>query len=414
MSSTQHRTDSHRALLRQVEEVVTHIARSGEEKIPIHAMADAIIRELRDELGIFGGRLYERSDEDYVLRATFPNAKPVDELIVVPRSYGPIELCLMQGLVYMEAEDPRLDRELEGSLGVEEFAAVEVGGERYLLGFNVAPGHDREDILFSLGVVRHAINQAIREQDVEAIFHQAKLIQNSILPTSAPQHGPFDIAGRSDSLDSVGGDLFDFIPIHDKILGLAIADASGHGFPAALQVRDVYMGLRMGMARDLKIVRTVERLNQIIHASTLTSRFVSMFYGELEASGLFIYVNAGHPAPFHLAATGDATTLREGGPILGPLKGATYDRGIVKMRPGDMLVLFTDGIPEALGRVEGTPDEVPAEEYGTARLLRVAQANQGKTAEQVIDAIFDDLHAWRGNEPARDDSTLMVVVYPEG
>ncbi len=99
-------------------------------------------------------------------------------------------------------------------------------------------------------------------------------------------------------MESVGGDFYDYIPITDKILGLAIADVSGHGLPAALQVRDIYMGLRMGMARDFKIVRTVERLNQIIHKSTLTSRFVSMFYGELERNGvLLVQVEDG---PCHL------------------------------------------------------------------------------------------------------------------
>ncbi len=250
--------------LRRVEQVVKHLESSGDE-VPIHSVADEIIRRLRTELGIYGGRLYERSGDDYVLRATFPDAKEVSELVRIPRTYAPIELCLMQGIVYMDREDPRLDQQLEGLLGVKEFAAVEIGSERYILGFNLEPGHQRDGILSSLGVVRHAINQKIREHQVADIFRQAKQIQSSILPKSAPRFGPYDIAGRSDSLDSVGGDLFDFIPITDKILGLAIADASGHGFPAALQVRDVYMGLRMGMARDFKIVRTVERLNQIIH-----------------------------------------------------------------------------------------------------------------------------------------------------
>ena len=168
-------------------------------------------------------------------------------------------------------------------------------------------------MLFSLGVLRHAINQKLRQERMQEVFDQARKIQASILPRRIPVYGGFELYGRIQPMESVGGDFYDYIPITDKILGLAIADVSGHGLPAALQVRDIYMGLRMGMARDFKIVRTVERLNQIIHKSTLTSRFVSMFYGELEPNGVFIYVNAGHPPPFHLSAAGEVRFLDEGG-----------------------------------------------------------------------------------------------------
>ena len=239
---------------------------------------------------------------------------------------------------------------------------------------------------------------------------QARQIQASILPRSEPRFADFDVAGRSDSLDIVGGDLYDYVSISDKILGLTIADASGHGLPAALQVRDIYVGLRMGLSRDYKIVRTLQRLNRIIHAGTLTSRFVSMFYGELERNGVLIYVNAGHPPPFHLAADGTATFLEEGGPVLGPLPDATYDRGYVQLRRGDMLVLFTDGVTETLGAA--TPADEPAE-YRTDRLLEVTRASQGKTAAEVIEAIFADLDVWSGGADPRDDRTVVVVVAPE-
>jgi sigma-B regulation protein RsbU (phosphoserine phosphatase) len=167
----------------------------------------------------------------------------------------------------------------------------------------------------------------------------------------------------------------------------------------------------MGLARDFKIVRTVERLNRIIHRSTLTSRFVSMFYGELELNGVFIYVNAGHPAPFHLAADGTARFLEEGGPVLGPLSDATYERGFVVMKPGDMLVFFTDGICEILGR-EGRSG--PREEYGTDRLLAVARENKGRPARAVVEAVFASIEAWSDGAAPSDDRTLMVVTYPIG
>lgn len=404
----------HRALMQKVEEVIDHIERDPEEVFDVHSVVEEIISKLRNDLGIYGARLYEIEGDSYRLLATFPDGKPVEGVVRVPRTYPAIELCLMRGLVYMEADDPRRDAELEATLGVNEFAAIEIGNEQYILGFNVNPGYGQEEVLFSLGVVRHSINRRLREDRVHSVIRQARQIQSSIMPRQAPVFGPFDIAGCGKSLDRVGGDLFDYIPITDKILGLAIADASGHGLPAALQVRDIYTGLRMGLARDFKIVRTVERLNSIIHTSTLTSRFVSLFYGELELNGTFIAVNAGHPPPFHLAANGKVTYLDQGGPVLGPLSDATYDRSYVRLRPGDLMVMYTDGISEALAPAE-TPDSPiwEREEFGEERIVEVARAHQGESARQIVDAIFDALHIWRGpGQSAQDDCTVIVVVRP--
>ena len=406
-------TEDHRALMQRVEEVIDHIERDPDEPLSLHSVVDEIIGRLRNELGIYGGRLYENDGDAYRLRAVFPDAQKPEEEVRIPRTYPPLELTLMRGSVYMEAGDPLVDPDLEGSLGVESFAAVELGNEQYVLGFNVAPGHDRDEILFSLGVVRHSLNRRLRQEHLAELFHQARQIQASILPQKSPKFGDFDIAGRSLSMESVGGDLFDFIPITEKILGIAIADASGHGLPAALQVRDIYTGLRMGLGRDFKIVRTVERLNNIIHTSTLTSRFVSMFYGELELGGGFIGVNAGHPPPFHLSSKGKVTFLDAGGPVLGPLPDASYDRSFKQMRPGDLLVLFTDGITETLEVSAG--DDTPwweRREYGIDRIVEVARANLGRGAEEVIDALFEDLARWSGNAAAQDDCTVVVVVYP--
>lgn len=404
MSNTLFPAD-HRGLMRKIEALAEHIERDPGEILSIRSVATKVIYKLRDELGIFGGRLYELDGDDYLLRATFPDAKEIESEIRIPRTYPPLEICLMRGSVYMTADDPLVNPELEAVLGVRDFAAVEVGNEQYILGFDVT-GNRREEVLYSLGVVRHSINRKIRQNHVDEIFRQARAIQTSILPATPPTFGDFDIAGHSLSIEeAVGGDLFDFIPITDKILGLAIADASGHGLPAALQVRDIYTGLRMGLGRDFKIVRTVERLNDIIHASTLTSRFVSMFYGELELNGTFIGVNAGHPPPFHLSADGEVAYLDRGGAVLGPLPDATYDRSIAQMQPGDLLVMFTDGITETLRGGNG-------EEYGIARLVEAARNRLGRPAIEVIEGIFADLEAWSGGAPLQDDCTAVAVVYP--
>lgn len=399
----------YRALMKEVEGFVQELGRDEDVAATIRDAARQIVARFRHELGITGGRLYRREGKFYELQATFPEAKDLQGFRV-PRGYPPIDRVLEEGTVFMTVEDPGVDRDLEAKLGTEEFAAIVVGDEEYILAFDVAPGPDPEEVLFSLGILRHTIDQKIRQERMAGLLAEARKIQAAILPRRPPDYGEFEIFGRTESMESVGGDFYDFIPITNKILGVAIADVSGHGLPAALQVRDIYTGLRMGMARDFKIVRTVEHLNSIIHESTLTSRFVSMVYGELELNGLFIYVNAGHPPPFVLRADGTVDRLSEGGAVLGPLPEATYERGFLTLRPGDVLVLYTDGFVEARGRrAEGA-----REEYGAERLVEVARQNREASAEVIVEAMFTDVKRFTGDLPQEDDRTVLVVRYPLG
>ena len=405
MSDTRHADIRH--LMKRVEQLVREIQSSDEVGITIYNLADAIISRFRDALGFYGGRLYQWDGEAYELKATFPDAKPAEREIRVPASYAPIEIALSEGVVYMGSDDPKFDHSLEQQLGVDRFAAIEVGDEEFILSFDLAPGSHRDEVLFSLGVLRHAINQKLRQERMQEVFEEARKIQMSILPRRVPVYGGFELYGLIKPMESVGGDFYDYIPITDKILGLAIADVSGHGLPAALQVRDIFMGLRMGMARDFKIVRTVERLNQIIHKSTLTSRFVSMFYGELESNGVFIYVNAGHPPPFHLSASGEVRYLDEGGAVLGPVADATYERGFLRLNPGDTVVLYTDGMIEAT-----PPDGVGDAEFGIERLVEIARRLAGKSSREIAETMMKEVEAFRGGAEPPDDRTVVVVTYP--
>jgi len=395
----------YRELMKKVEQVVAAIERADDVGNTLHTVIESVLTEFRGELGIFGGRIYQRRGKRYHLEAVFGDAKRPPEDLEVEATYAPVQAVLEEGVVVMTSLDPGVDRALEDLLGTDVFAAVEVGQGDFLLAFDVAPGTAREDLHFSLSILRHAINQKIRQERMASIFEEARRIQLSILPRRSPDFDDFDIHGHTESMESVGGDFFDFIPLTPKILGIAIADVSGHGLPAALQVRDIYMGLRMGLARDFKIIRTVERLNGIIHQSTLTSRFVSLFYGELELDGTFIYVNAGHPPPFHVKADGTAVPLQEGGAVLGPLAEATYDRGFLHLEPGEAMVFYTDGIVEARGR--GAAGGI--EDYGVERLLELVRRRQGRSADELVEAIRADVGAFRLSSTPEDDQTVVVV-----
>ncbi len=397
------------SLLKEVEELVDTIETDGGAQ-SVRAIAERVVGTLGARLGLTGGRVYHRDGTDYALSAVFPEGRPRPK-VRVSADYPPIRQLMEERFVYMREDDPHLDRELEERLGAREFAAIWVHGEHQdaIVAFDVAPGSSPDAIRHSLSILRYSILHRLRSAWMGGVLREAKRIQESMLPRRVPSYGDYDLAGRLESIEAVGGDFFDFIPITPTVLGLVIADVSGHGLPAALQTRDVYTGLRMGLARDLKIVRTVERLNRIVSRSTLTSRFVSMFYGELERNGLFIYVNAGHNAPFHVDAAGDAVPLVEGGPVLGPVPEASYERGIARLAPGDTLVLYTDGIVETRGERAGGGG---TEEFGTDRLLDVVRETLTDSAAATTAAIFQTVDRFDREVQPKDDRTVVVVKRP--
>ncbi len=389
----------YRKLLTQVERTLEQLETSDSPSTSVAQIAETIATNFRKQLGITGGRVYQSRDESYELVARFGEAHEGELGIEVPKNYKPIELVTENGIVVMDPTDPGFDPVLEGKLGAQRFCAISVGDEDYIIAFNVSPSHRREDILFSLNLIRYAINQRIRATWYESLIVEAQRIQQSILPSRIPQYAGYDIWGRTVPAEIVSGDFYDYIPVSDNILGLAIADGSGHGLPAALVVRDVYMGLRMATDRDFKIIRTLEKLNHIIHRGRLTTKFVSLFYGELETGGILIYCNAGHNPPFLLRKNGKSEFLRNGGPVLGPTPDATYTRGYVQLEAGDLLCMYTDGIIEAHDRQD--------REFSTERLIRLVKANRNRSAQEIGQEVLAKVAKWgRADE---DDRTIVIV-----
>ncbi|HXG59709.1 MAG TPA: PP2C family protein-serine/threonine phosphatase [Thermoanaerobaculia bacterium] len=390
----------YKRLLSHVERTLEQIETVGATTEAIRQIAEAIAKNFREDLGITGGRIYERRDDGaYELVGRFGESHDGETGIVVTREYKPVEMVIENGILVMDPTDPAFDPVLEKKIGAQRFAAVAAGeDESHILSFNVAPELSRDDILFSLNLVRYAINQRLRAARYESLIVEAQRIQASILPQRVPQYKGFDIWGKTVPAEIVSGDFYDFIPISDDILGLAIADGSGHGLPAALVVRDIYMGLRMATDRDFKIIRTLEKLNHIIHRSRLTTKFVSLFYGELETSGMLIYCNAGHNAPFVLKQR-RFELLRHGGPVLGPMPDATYQRGFVQIERDDILCMYSDGVIEAHDRHD--------REFGLERLQRVVRANRHRTAQEIGQEILARIAKW-GRE-GEDDRTVVIV-----
>jgi sigma-B regulation protein RsbU (phosphoserine phosphatase) len=252
--------------------------------------------------------------------------------------------------------------------------------------------------------LHYALDQHRRRSTLEDLFEQARAIQISLLPHRRPHFGDFDIAAASVPAQSVGGDLYDFIHVDAETLGVAVADSSGHGLPAALQARDVVTGLRMGVERDLKITRTIEKLNRVIHRSGLVTRFISLIFGELEKNGNFSYINAGHP-PGLLLDNNGIRELTVGGTILGPMPDATYKLGFAHVDRGAALALFTDGVVEhCIG--EGN------EGFGDARVQEWLRDWRGGPSHDAVDNLIQRLRTYGGGVPFEDDVTVVMLRRP--
>ena len=393
----------HKAFYRKLDSLLGEIGlEQGVEPMVTHILS-RVTNDFAEDTGIVSGRLYKDDGDDYVVVRSFGAKGKAILGFRVPRSYAPFQSLGREKAVFFPADDVRLDRRLEGELGVGHFVAFNVGpAGRYIAAFGISSHADLEDALLTLNTLRYAIQHRIRELSLEGQLEEARQIQMSMLPEEPPEFEGYELAGRSIPAEEVGGDIYDFIPIDPSLMGIAIGDASGHGLPAALQARDAVTGLRMGVQKDLKVTAVVRKLNRVIHHSGLTSRFVSLFYGELEQSGNFVYVNAGHNPGLLLRADGGREELHSTGIVLGPVEDAAYRRDLVFMQPNDILVLYTDGVVERLG-VDG--------EYGLERLesfVREGMAHGLPLADQV-GRLLDNTFEFGGSRPWNDDATVVMV-----
>uniref|UniRef100_A0A832I1E3 GAF domain-containing protein n=1 Tax=Eiseniibacteriota bacterium TaxID=2212470 RepID=A0A832I1E3_UNCEI len=245
-------------------------------------------------------------------------------------------------------------------------------------------------------------DELLERRRIEKELAIAREIQASFLPERAPRVPGFDLAGTTIPHDEVGGDYFDFIEIGEHRLGLAIADVSGKGIPAALIMAGFRMSLLAEIRNEFAIRAVMRKVNSLLHESLERDRFVTAFYGVLDwKSGMLTFSNGGHNPPVLLRADGGAESLAEGGVALGVLPDATYDDRPVALRPGDVLFLYTDGVSEA-----ESPD---GEQFGRTRIERTLRALAGESAEAIAQGVVRAVLEWTGERGQNDDLTLMVV-----
>jgi len=377
----------------------------------VEAFIEDCFQSLRDDLRLRGAVLYvERRDGFALVKTVGEPGSPVAETLD-PAQSPLAELIRHRVYIFGDPAAPNSPQRLQ-LLGPAAGSAGLIVGERplrYVLLFLLADGWQAEELDFALNTIRAALGARMVDARVRGSFREAAEIQQSLLVEEPPEFPGFELAARSVAAEEVGGDFYDFQQLGEGTLGVSIGDASGHGLPAALLVRDVVTGLRMGIQEELKIARVFEKLNRVIHQSRLSSRFVSVFYGEVEEDGNIVYVNAGHQPPilfFKEPRPGMPCDLEltAGGTVIGPLPQARFRRGFARLRPGEALVMCTDGILERRDP-SGTF-------FGAEGLRSVVRQHQAASAQAILDAVFETSWKWGDARPWEDDATALVLRRP--
>jgi len=373
----------------------------------IEAFLEDCFSNLKDDLRLRGGLLYaERRDNFALVRTAGSPGQPLAETL--DPSLAPLAEVARHRVYIFGDPDAAGSPHRLGLLPRAAVAALLVGQRphRYVIFLVLDDGWQMDEVDFALNTIRASLDARLVDARVRGSFREAAEIQQSLLVEEPPEFPGFDIAARSVAADEVGGDFYDFEVFDGEMLGLSIGDASGHGLPAALLVRDVVTGLRMGIEKELKVAHVFEKLNRVIHRSRLSSRFVSVFHGELESDGNLVYVNAGHQPPilfFRAPQPGKPSEmeLSVGGTVIGPLPEARFRRGFARVHPGEVLLMLTDGILERRDKA--------GEFFGLDRVRALVRERQGDPARAILDRLFEAALAWGEGRPWEDDATIVVV-----
>jgi sigma-B regulation protein RsbU (phosphoserine phosphatase) len=265
------------------------------------------------------------------------------------------------------------------------------------LDFAAALGRQAQAALEGARAHRLRVEKERQDRELEI----AREIQQSLFPRTWPQVAGFEVAARSRSCYQVGGDYYDFIPLEGGRLGLVIADVSGKGTPASLMMASVHAWLQ-AMAGTARPPQVLERLNRFLYANTQTSRYVTLFYGELDpARRRLAYVNAGHVPPYLRRADGGESRLLAGGPVLGLLEEVALEAGEIELAPGDLLAVVTDGVTEA-----ASPG---GDEFGDERVRLSLAASADGGAALALEALVAAVDGWAGAAGCTDDLTALIL-----
>lgn len=367
------------------------------------AMVVDLEKTFKEELNFANGRLYEyEEDQNFVLIYPSIGSAAAPMVARIPAASEIAGFVLRHGAHIYDHPHTHNGFSITSPKDHIVPVAFSVGSseKQWIFVYDLMSGWKREEIDFCFNAVRAMLNLRLFADAMRKDLQQAVDIQQSLLPDNPPTISGYQIALRSEASGIVVGDLYDFYQFNGELFGVCIGDAMGHGLPAALLVRDVVTGLRMGLEKEMKMVYTIKKLNRVLHRSTYSTRFASLFYGEIERDGHLIYVNAGHPPPL-LVNDHHVQKLRATGIILGGFPEIDLHRSYSLVKPGSALVMYSDGIIERINH-EG-------KNFGIDRLKKLLRQNHDKNAEEILNMIFDAVYEYGNRKKWRDDATVIIV-----
>jgi len=243
---------------------------------------------------------------------------------------------------------------------------------------------------------------SLEKARMEKELIMAQQIQRNFLPKLDPVFEPYDISGSARSCTHVGGDYFDFIPIDQCRLGLVIADVSGHGVSAALLMASLRSSLYalIQATRDLALLAA--QLNDTVHRDSDSHSFISFFCGVLDRDKREVtFINAGHNPPLLMEPGGGIRFLDSTGFCLGMFPGVRYETTTIRLAPGEILCLYTDGIIEGRNRKQ--------EEYTVEGLVQQLRESANLPARDMIQKVYEGVSRYTDFAAPGDDMTLVVV-----
>ncbi len=244
--------------------------------------------------------------------------------------------------------------------------------------------------------------QLIEKKRLEGQLEVARQVQLELLPARDPELEGYDISAYNYPTEEVSGDYYDWVKIFDDQIGLVIADVSGKGVPAALLMAFLRASLRAATHIGYSPHVSMAKVNYLLWESIERNQFVTAFYGILDATNKTLsYTNAGHNPPLLLDKDGNAKFIDKGSLPLGMFRETRYHEYYLTTEPGDVLLLYTDGVTEA--------QNSQGEEFGRARLAEAARANQQLSARDLITAVKDEVMEWTDGIGATDDVTFFVI-----
>ena len=248
------------------------------------------------------------------------------------------------------------------------------------------------------------IQEMIEKKRMEEELNFAKTIQRQLLPAEMPDIPAYDIHGLNIPSRQVGGDYFDIIPLREDEYLFTVADVSGKGMPAALLMSNLQAALHSLSGEQYSLNQATAKLNNLIHRNTTIEKYITFFVLILNIrSGVYSFVNAGHNPPYLFREKDPVLPLEEGGIILGMMPDVPYKTGNGQIKPGECIVMFTDGVTEAANAEE--------EEFAEEGVINFFEKHfRQHSSEQLNTLLLEELNRFSNGDPARaDDITILTI-----